>query len=155
MAGRLLAVGGLSQARCLAYGVAGCYNPRMLCLRMLSAAYWALLTVLLLVPNPAALFFNLRPVSSVAGVRGVHFTAFMLLALLVRAARFPVRPRLHWGVLVGYALVVESLQWFVPRRSVELADYAENLLGLTVGAVVFWAVSTWATRGQSPSGKEE
>jgi len=139
---------------CLAYGPAGCYNPWMLYLRILSAAYWAFLTVLLLVPNPAALFFNLRPVSSVAGMRGVHFTAFTLLALLVQTARFPVRPRFQWAVLLGYALAVESLQWFVPLRSVELADYTENLLGLAVGALVFWAVSAWLGRGQSRSGEQ-
>ena len=123
----------------------------MLYLRMLSAAYWAFLTVLLLVPNPAAIFFNARPFVAVAGMRGVHFATFTLLALLVQAARFPVRPRVQWAVLVGYALVAESLQWFVPHRCVELADYAENLLGLATGAVLFWAVSHWARRAGTPS----
>jgi VanZ family protein len=120
---------------------ADCYNSPMLYLRVLSAAYWALLTLLLLVPDPAAIFFNVRPASVAAGMGGMHFTSFLVLALLVQAARFPVRPRVQWAVLVGYALVVESLQWFVPQRCVDPADYTENLLGLAAGAILFWAVT--------------
>lgn len=123
--------------------------------RTLSAGYWAFLTLLLLVPNPAAIFFNVRPISAVGGMRGVHFTAFTLLALLVQAARFPVRPRVQWAVLAGYALMVESLQWFVPQRSVELADYTENLLGLAVGVLVFWAASAWANRRAGERGNSD
>lgn len=105
---------------------------------MISAAYWAFLTVLLLAPHPAALVFNFRPLANVAGMRGMHFAAFTILALLAQLARFPVRPRVVWSVLIGYALVMESLQAFVPSRTVDPLDYTENLLGLTTGAILFW-----------------
>jgi hypothetical protein len=118
----------------------------MILLRLLAAGYWLLVSLLLLVPNPAAIFFELRPAQVAASMRGVHGMAFLVLALLVQAARFPLRRSVQWAVLVGYALLVESLQWFVPRRTVELADYAENLLGLALGAALFAALSTWRRR---------
>ena len=118
----------------------------MTLLRLVAAAYWLLVTVLLLVPDPAALFFGLRPAQAAAGLRGIHSVTFMWLALLVRAARFPVRARLQWAVLVGYALLIESLQWFVPHRQLEVADYAENLLGLAVGALLFAALGACRKR---------
>jgi hypothetical protein len=117
-------------------------------LRLLAVGYWLLVSLLLLVPNPAALLFGLRPAQAAASMRGVHGTAFLVLALLVQAARFPLRRSGQWALLVGYALLVESLQWFVPRRTVELADYAENLLGLALGAALFAAVSAWGRRSR-------
>ncbi len=119
----------------------------MILLRLLAVGYWLLVSLLLLVPNPAAILFDLRPAQAAAAMRGVHCTAFLLLALLVQAARFPVRRSVQWALLVGYALLVESLQWYVPRRTVELADYAENLLGLALGAAVF-AVACRCWRGR-------
>lgn len=111
----------------------------MLFLRIMSLVYWTLLSVLLLVPNPAALVFNLRPVREATEMRGVHFLGFALLALLAHAARWPFSRRLLWTLLVAYALATESLQWLVPHRLVDPLDYAENLLGLAFGAALFWA----------------
>lgn len=109
----------------------------MILVRLVAAAYWLLITVLLSVPDPSAIFFGARPARVAAGMRGMHCLSFTLLALLIQAARFPLQPRVLWGVLVGYALTMESLQWFVPHRTVELADYAENLLGLAVGGLLY------------------
>lgn len=115
-------------------------------LRLAALVYWFLLTVLLLVPNPSAMLFGLRPARSMAGFRGIHFFSFLVLALWISAARFPLRRRVQWSVLVVYALVVESLQWFVPHRTVELRDYAQNLAGLAVGALLFAAWEAWRKR---------
>jgi VanZ family protein len=115
-------------------------------LRLLALLYWLVLTVLLLVPNPAAVLFGLRPARSMAGFSGIHFFTFLTLALLVSAARFPVRRRVQWSVLVVYAIVVESLQWFVPHRTVELRDYAQNLAGLSAGALLLVAWEGWHNR---------
>ena len=70
----------------------------------------------------------------------VHFFLFAMLGFLVWASRLPVRPGLVLGLLVAYALVTESLQWFVPTRTVELLDYLENLLGLAAGGAVWCAL---------------
>ena len=109
----------------------------MCLVRLASAAYWALLTVLLLAPNPLALLGIHRPPGP-SGGRGVHFVCFTLLAVLVHAGRWPVRRRLLVGLLLVYAVVIEGLQWFVPARSVELLDVIENLLGLAVGTAIWW-----------------
>jgi VanZ family protein len=130
----------------------------MILFRLLALAYWLLLTVLLLVPNPAAVFFGLRPAQTMAGFSGIHFFAFLLLAVLIPAARFPLRRRVLWSMLVVYALLTESLQWFVPHRTVELRDYAQNLLGLGAGALLFTAwealaacISRHKCRGSGPA----
>ncbi len=102
-------------------------------------AYAVLLTMLLLVPQPAE-FLRLRKVPRFPwGDIGIHLTAFTILTLLVHGLRWPTRTR--WPIvaaLLAYGLVVESLQVFVPPRSVELLDYLENTLGVAVGTGIYW-----------------
>jgi VanZ family protein len=107
--------------------------------RVTCAAYWTVLTVLLLVPDPAALLGIDRPSGDVK-VYGVHFAFFLGLAVLAAASRWPLGRRGMAAVLAGYALLAEALQWWVPNRTVELVDLAENLLGLAAGAAVWWAI---------------
>jgi VanZ family protein len=108
---------------------------------LLVSAYWLLLSVLLLAPDPAAILGYLHaPRVPTYGI-GVHFTAFFTLSLLVCAARWPQRPGwLIVTLLVGYGLVIESLQALVPPRAVELLDYTENTLGVLAGAGIWWIV---------------
>jgi hypothetical protein len=106
---------------------------------LLVAAYWVLLTVLLLVPNPAAILGFFRAPKLPTNDVGIHFTAFFILSVLVCAARWP--RRLGWflvALLVGYGLLVESLQALVPPRAVELLDYTENVLGVLAASGVYW-----------------
>ena len=105
--------------------------------RLACAVYLAVLTVLLLVPDPAALL-GIDQTPGPSGGRGVHVLLFTLLAFLVCASRWPVRRRLLVGLLVTYAVATEALQWFIPLRSVELPDLLENLLGLAVGTAIWW-----------------
>ena len=113
-------------------------------LRLACAAYWLMLTVLLLVPNPKALL-GLRYTPGNLSQRGVHFLFFTVLVVLVMAGRPPLRRRTLVAVLVGYAVVTETLQSLVPLRTVELIDYLENLAGLAVGAGI-WLIGrkSWA-----------
>ncbi|MCY2988364.1 MAG: VanZ family protein [Planctomycetota bacterium] len=101
-------------------------------------AYAVLLTMLLLVPQPAKLL-GLRRIPMLPwGDIGIHFTAFTILTLLVHCLRWPTRVR--WPIvaaLLAYGLVIESLQVFVPSRSVELLDYLENMLGVAVGTGIY------------------
>ncbi len=98
--------------------------------------YLAALTTLLLVPDPLAWLWGLAPDISPPS-RGVHFTAFFILAALCAASRLPWKATTQGALLVVYALTAESLQSLVDSRSVELIDYIENLLGLAVGAVAW------------------
>jgi len=108
-------------------------------LRALLIAYWLLLTLLLLVPNPAALFFGHLP-GGVTSSYGVHLTAFTLLGLLFGLSRFRASRWMLVAGLVLYGLTVESLQVFFPPRTVELGDYIENVAGIALGTVVAMAI---------------
>ena len=111
----------------------------MILIRVGLGVYLLLLSFLLLAPEPLKLLgFSSPPGGS--SVRMVHFCLFTVLGLLVWASRLPVRPGLLLGLLVAYALVTETLQWFVPTRSVELLDYLENLLGLAAGGAAWHAL---------------
>jgi len=104
-------------------------------LRIVCIAFWAFLTLLLLVPDPLALAPHTRTPSY-----GVHFTVFTVLAFLVVMSRFPLRRIVLAGCLIAYAIATESLQMLIPGRYVEGKDFAENLIGLAVGAAIGWVV---------------
>lgn len=107
--------------------------------RVVCVAYWVLLSVLLLTPDPLGMLGIPRPPGPPGG-RIFHFLLFTLLALAVHASRWRIRPRLLAGLLVGYALATETLQAFIPNRKVELLDLIENLLGVGMGTVIWWFV---------------
>jgi VanZ family protein len=105
-------------------------------LRAVTIAYWLFLSALLLVPRPEVLvLLDKRP-----DFPHVHFCCFTLLAILVHASRFSWRMAVAVAVLVAYGLTMETLQYFVPlRHGMQLADYAENVLGVAMGTALWWA----------------
>ena len=106
---------------------------------LICAGYWVLLTVLLLVPDPAAVVGLRRAPVFPWGDIGIHFSAFAILALLVHGIRWP--KGLCWpvlAVLLGYGIITESLQWLVSSRAVQLLDYTENILGIAAGTGIYW-----------------
>jgi hypothetical protein len=117
----------------------------MLPFRVACVAYWILLSVLLLAPDPFALLGVTRPPGPPGG-RGVHFLFFTLLALLAHASRWPMRLGVLAGVLVAYAFLTEGLQALIPHRTVELLDLVENLLGLAAGTAIWRLVGDRVTR---------
>ncbi len=100
--------------------------------------YWVLLTVLLLVPDPAGLLgLHVRPAFP-WGKFGVHLMFFTVLGFLANAVRWPKRP--GWPMLVFlmvYGITTESLQLFVPHRHACVMDAFENILGITLGAAIY------------------
>jgi len=124
-------------------------------IRVVWVAYWLLLTVLLLAPDPLAML-GITSIPGSPGGRMEHLLAFFVLALLACASR----PRLSWGMLagllVGYAVLTETLQALVPTRTVELLDYVENLLGLAAGWGLCRLIGPRGARPAStPEGDEE
>ena len=122
-------------------------SNRVLVFRLLSLAYGTMLTVLLLVPNPGALFG--LPPSGFQPRWGVHFIFFVGITFLVLGSRFFRRSATALALLVGYAIVIESLQVLVPLRTVELKDYAENLGGIVVGTLLWMAARNLGARFSS------
>ena len=103
--------------------------------------YWLLLTVLLLVPNPAALL-GIKAVPIFPwGKFGIHLGFFTVLGLLVNTTRWPKRP--WWPLfvlLVIYGVTTETLQLFVPHRTARVMDAIENILGIALGTGIYWIV---------------
>ena len=104
-------------------------------------AYWALLTALLLVPNPAALVGLAAVPVFPWGKFGIHLLAFVMLGFLAHATRWPSPP--CWQILallLVYGVATETLQLFVPHRSARVADAAENILGIAIASGAYWLV---------------
>ncbi len=120
---------------------------RVQLVRLAATVYGILLTVLLLVPDPGALL-GLEEPPGPPGGRGVHFVAFLVFGLLMLGARWPIRRETVLLTLIVYAVVVESLQGFVPDRTVELLDYAENLVGLALGTCIGWLFQPRGNAGE-------
>ena len=107
--------------------------------RLVCYCYWGFLTVLLLVPNPAALIGLKRIPMFAWGKFGIHLSAFVVLSVLVHASRWPKRP--WWpliALLVAYGITTETLQLFVPHRTARVMDGVENTLGIVIGAGIYW-----------------
>lgn len=124
------------------------WAARCICLLYLTA-----LTTLLLVSDPLAWLSGVAP-DITPPSRGVHFCAFFILAVLCAASRLPWRATTLCVLLVVYALTTESLQALVDRRTVELVDYSENLLGLATGGLV-WVVGYRLARQWRGGGQKE
>lgn len=112
--------------------------------RAIYLSYLLLLTTLLLVSDPWGWLLGRAPAIEVPG-RGVHFCAFSILAILSAACRLPWRGGAVATALVIYAIATESLQVLVEGRVVDPIDYAENLVGLAAGAIV-WVLGRGAFR---------
>ena len=108
--------------------------------RLACLAYCVILTLLLLVPDPA---MGLRPFRGIGAGIGVHFAAFAILGILVAASRLPLRRVLLTGLLFTYAVGIELLQFLVPARGVEGRDLLENMLGLLAGIAIWQLAAKW------------
>lgn len=74
-----------------------------------------------------------------------HFLMFAVLVFAARYARHRVLAVALWAA--AYAVVSEVLQGLLPiHRSASVWDAAADLLGVTVGLLLFWAWRRWARR---------
>mgnify|MGYP000937130553 CR=1 FL=1 len=126
-------------------------------IRGLFVAYWALLTVSLLVPDPEQTF----------RIRGfwhklvvpllpyAHLISFFVLAVLALVVRWPAPRWVVVVVLIGYASATEIFQRYVPPRAPQLNDWWQDLGGVLLAAVVCWLAAAALRRpmiGQQHSG---
>ena len=102
--------------------------------------YWVLLTVLLLVPNPAALLgLHAVPVFP-WGKFGVHLGFFTVLGFLATRRTMAQRSRLADdrfpdGVRPGHGSLAVA---FVPHRHAAVIDAVEDILGIALGVAIYW-----------------
>ena len=111
-------------------GPAATYGVRVAC-----AAFWLLLTCLLLVPDPRALLGIERWADRLPDPKAAHVLCFSLLAILAHLSRFPLSRLALLGTLAAYAIAAEALQSFVPPRTASVGDVVWNLSGLAIGTL--------------------
>ncbi len=104
--------------------------------RWVGVAYWALLTVVLLLPDPRGLL-GLGELPGPPNHRSLHFLLFAALAFVSLAGRWPARGLRLAVMCMAYALLTEMAQLGIPGRSFEALDLFENVLGLAVGAWIW------------------
>jgi VanZ family protein len=112
------------------------------------AVAWSLVILILtLIPGrniPNVGFFQIDKV--------VHFFIFGVLMILssygltkvVDAKGNPVNPLLLTGLFsVGFGIMIEFLQLFVPGRSFSAADMLANSIGVGLGFLIFMLLKKW------------
>ncbi len=54
-------------------------------------------------------------------------------------------PRLSQPILLcgAFSLLIESIQWFLPTRDSDMTDVITNIVGATVGALLYRLSSAW------------
>jgi VanZ family protein len=109
-------------------------------MRKICAAYWVLLTCLLLARDPLGLFDGGRRfdraydyIEPVA-----HLASFTLLALLVLCTRWPLRRRWLMAIVAGYGVATELVQSQVPGRHMQLVDLVQDFGGILLGSLIYW-----------------
>ncbi len=112
----------------------GVWIARATCL-----AAWAVVTVLLLVPDPSALVGLSK--SAISGYSLIaHVACFFAISLLTLLSRPPVSAPATVTILMAYGATVEMLQGLVPQRTVEFRDFVANALGIAAGVAAYAAV---------------
>lgn len=129
-------------------GIAGSTVPHGTKMKKATLIYLGLLTVLLVVRNPLDLFGRQEYVVEAFRLLGfiVHFLTFSLLGWLMLASRWMVRGEVLFAGLVIYAALTELVQFAIPGRSPALFDFAQDVAGLAVGALVWWASQRFFVR---------
>ncbi len=75
-----------------------------------------------------------------------HVAAFIWLTLLAHCS-FPVsRLRYKAALLLGYGVLIEAAQYFIPMRSASLSDIVADLAGIGIGAMLLRYACTGSCR---------
>jgi VanZ family protein len=113
--------------------------------KSVSLTYLLFLTVLLVVRNPLEWFGHQDLIVSAFQLIGfiVHFVTFAILAIVMLAARWPLKNTVLIGLLAVYAASTELIQGPIPNRSPEWVDFLQDLAGLAAGAALWWAFVRW------------
>jgi VanZ family protein len=116
------------------------------------AIYAAMLTFLLLIPNPTQFVPGITIKDILA-----HFLTFTFLGMLFSLSGYAATRRFPWMIASFYAIIVELLQHFVPNRSVQLLDACMNVSGLLTGILLIAAFRNlrprvWRKKAEADSG---
>ncbi|WP_084802625.1 VanZ family protein [Halorientalis sp. IM1011] len=90
------------------------------------------------------------PLGLVAVDKWLHVLGYAALTLLIAYAVWPSTTRwlaLAGALALGYGVVIEVVQAFVPSRSFSVADLGANVVGITLAAALLWAWHRRRERG--------
>jgi VanZ family protein len=115
-------------------------------LRIIFLAYVLLLTLVLLVSDPFSWLDERTEEACHTAALGAHFGCFAVLTLLALTAGWPIGRVWVLALLAAYGAGTEVVQGFLPPRTAELADLAQDLAGIGVGVLVYQAWEWHARR---------
>ncbi len=121
-------------------------------LNWICGIYWVLLTAGVLRPHGGDHPTGIESVDMHSDLG--HFVAFAVLGGLVAAAWREWGVRRTVLVLVGYAVVAEVAQVFVPGRAASLVDGAANVTGVLFGVAVWFGVVNRRIANKEPQNIE-
>jgi hypothetical protein len=107
--------------------------------RVAFVVFAGFVTFLLLAAHPLELLGLSGYSGPLSSGLGQHVVLFTALSFLGVASRWPFPRTTLACLLAGYALATEGLQAFIPPRTPELADVAENVLGIAAGFAIYAA----------------
>ena len=90
------------------------------------------------------------PLGLVAVDKWLHVLGYAALTLLIAYAVWPSTTRwlaLPGALALGYGVVIEVVQAFVPARSFSVADLGANAVGVALAAALLWAWHRRRERG--------
>ena len=106
-------------------------------LRTATGCLWLLCTALLLLPKPWILFWNHNfPEEYGFGLGVEHLYMFGSLGFFVELSRRKWHPFTWLHILIGYGLVTEILQHFIPPRTCDIADFSQDCAGAYLGILL-------------------
>ena len=60
----------------------------------------------------------------------LHFLCFAYLTILCKFARFSDQDFWVYVIVLGYGILIEIVQWYIPHRSFEFLDILADLIGI-------------------------
>ncbi|MFZ5828449.1 MAG: VanZ family protein [Planctomycetota bacterium] len=108
-------------------------------MRAVCLLYAVALTLLLLTRDPASLV-------GIVGawrllLQSAHFWSFLVLTLLMMAARWPASRWSIVGLLAVYAALTEFSQYWTATRRPEWSDWVQNIAGIAAGLAIYWTLA--------------
>lgn len=70
----------------------------------------------------------------------IHVSFFIVLVFLIVPFKIEIRLRYLAPILMIFAAISEILQIYIPHRTYNIFDLISNLIGVTTGIVVVWAI---------------
>ncbi|WP_096895856.1 VanZ family protein [Candidatus Scalindua japonica] len=69
-----------------------------------------------------------------------HFTAYLLLVILIKKVHFRLNYLICIIICCIYSFFIECIQYLIPNRNFDILDMLANLLGTIVGVMIYYFI---------------